>query len=214
MRRLEVVVSVDGLQPEHDVRRTPATYARILKHINGQHVTVHCTLMRQHARRGYVAEFVRQWASNPSVKRIWFSMYTPQRGEDSPERLRAEDRDLLAAEITALHASEPKLHDMKPGVVARFLRPPRSPAECIFARTTDCLSADLDRPITPCQFGGDPDCSQCGCMAAVGLAALADYRLANIIPLRVIFGASLAAGAAARRLRTLGLVRGRARRTQ
>src|SRR5262245_1353499 len=33
LRRLQIVVSIDGLQPEHDVRRTPATYDRILKHI-------------------------------------------------------------------------------------------------------------------------------------------------------------------------------------
>ena len=33
---LSVVVSIDGLQAEHDVRRAPATYDRILKHIVGQ----------------------------------------------------------------------------------------------------------------------------------------------------------------------------------
>jgi sulfatase maturation enzyme AslB (radical SAM superfamily) len=32
---LNVVVSIDGLQPEHDVRRSPATYDRILKNIAG-----------------------------------------------------------------------------------------------------------------------------------------------------------------------------------
>ena len=52
MPRLQVVVSIDGLQPEHDVRRAPATYDRILKHIKGQHVTVHCTITRQQARAG------------------------------------------------------------------------------------------------------------------------------------------------------------------
>src|SRR4029077_13984231 len=30
---LNIVVSIDGLQPEHDVRRAPATYDRILKNI-------------------------------------------------------------------------------------------------------------------------------------------------------------------------------------
>ena len=30
-----VVVSIDGLQPEHDARRKPATYDRILKNIEG-----------------------------------------------------------------------------------------------------------------------------------------------------------------------------------
>ena len=30
LRRLQIVVSIDGLQPEHDERRKPATYDRIL----------------------------------------------------------------------------------------------------------------------------------------------------------------------------------------
>jgi MoaA/NifB/PqqE/SkfB family radical SAM enzyme len=33
---LQIVVSIDGLRPEHDIRRAPATYARILKNIAGQ----------------------------------------------------------------------------------------------------------------------------------------------------------------------------------
>src|SRR5271168_2805338 len=41
LNRLNVVVSIDGLQPEHDVRRAPATYDRILKNISGQKITVH-----------------------------------------------------------------------------------------------------------------------------------------------------------------------------
>ena len=45
--RLQIVVSIDGLQPEHDERRKPATYDRILKHIAGQQITVHCTVTRQ-----------------------------------------------------------------------------------------------------------------------------------------------------------------------
>ena len=59
---LELSVSIDGLQPEHDARRQPATYDRILKHIAGRRVTVHCTVTRQQARRvGYVEEFVDTW---------------------------------------------------------------------------------------------------------------------------------------------------------
>ena len=41
---LQLSISIDGLQPEHDVRRKPATYERILRHIEGQHVAVHCTI--------------------------------------------------------------------------------------------------------------------------------------------------------------------------
>ena len=57
--RLQVVVSIDGLQPEHDERRKPATYDRILKHIEGHQITVHCTVTRQQVRRdGYLEEFL------------------------------------------------------------------------------------------------------------------------------------------------------------
>src|SRR5690606_27550861 len=98
MERLQVCVSSDGLQPEHDVRRAPATYERILKHNKGQQVPVHCTITRQQARPGYLTEFTKFWAALPDVKRIWFSLYTPQIGEDSPERLLREDRERVVAE--------------------------------------------------------------------------------------------------------------------
>ena len=73
LRRLQIVVSVDGLQPEHDARRSPATYDRILKHIAGHRVTVHCTVTRQQAQRqGYIEEFVRFWSALDTTRRIWF----------------------------------------------------------------------------------------------------------------------------------------------
>ena len=56
-------------------------------------------------------------------------------------------------------------------------QPPQSPDDCIFAQTTECFSADLERRITPCQFGGDPDCANCGCMASAGLEAIGRHRL-------------------------------------
>ncbi len=83
--KLQIVTSIDGLQPEHDARRTPATYDRILKHIEGHQVTVHCTITRQQVRRdGYIEEFLRTWQENPNTRLIWISLYTPQNGEISP----------------------------------------------------------------------------------------------------------------------------------
>src|SRR5207247_8715261 len=38
LQRLSIVVSIDGLQPEHDARRAPATYDRILKHVAGHSI--------------------------------------------------------------------------------------------------------------------------------------------------------------------------------
>jgi MoaA/NifB/PqqE/SkfB family radical SAM enzyme len=204
MERLQVCVSIDGLQPEHDVRRAPATYERILKHIKGQHVTVHCTITRAQTRPGYITEFTDFWAKLPDVRRIWFSLYTPQKGERSEEMLRHEDRARAVEEILSLYAREPKLEDMRPSVVRGYLRPPQNPDECIFAKTTACVSSDLTRPITPCQYGGDPDCTQCGCMASVGLQAIGEYRLAGVIPVGRIFDASLRIGAGVRALRGNG----------
>ena len=201
---LQVCVSIDGLQPEHDIRRAPATYDRILKHIKGHQVTVHCTVTRQQSRPGYLAEFTDFWAPLPDVKRIWFSLYTPQKGEDSPERLRPEDRQRIVAEIADLHKREPKLLDMRDTIVQGYLHPPQNPEECVFAKTTECLSADLKRAITPCQYGGDPDCMQCGCLASVGLDALGRYRLAGVLPLKHIFSTSLAIGAGWKQLRANG----------
>ena len=84
IKHLQICVSIDGLQPEHDVRRTPATYDRILKHIQGHQVTVHCTVTRQQVQRdGYIETFIRQWSDNPNVRTIWMSLYTPQVGEVS-----------------------------------------------------------------------------------------------------------------------------------
>jgi organic radical activating enzyme len=212
MEKLQVCVSIDGLQPEHDVRRAPATYDRILKHIKGQHVTVHCTITRQQSRSGYITEFTNFWAALPDVKRIWFSLYTPQIGEDSPEMLRYEDRERVVAEMSELHRREPKLKDMIPAVVQGYLRPPQNPDECVFAKTTACLSADLEKAIVPCQYGGNPDCTQCGCMASVGLGALGRYKLGGVVPLDTIFNGSLAVGSAVRALRG-GSPRNRERRT-
>jgi MoaA/NifB/PqqE/SkfB family radical SAM enzyme len=202
LRRLQVVVSIDGLPPEHDERRTPATYDRILKHIAGHQITVHCTVTRQQARRdGYVEEFLRLWQENRDTRLIWVSLYTPQRGEISAERLTAADRARVIAELRRLRGEIPKLQ-MLDGMLNVYSRPPASPDDCIFAQTTACFSSDLERRITPCQFGGNPDCSNCGCIASAGLEAIGRHRLRGGIPVGRIFYASLRVGKAVAGLRS------------
>ncbi|HTK29533.1 MAG TPA: radical SAM protein [Vicinamibacterales bacterium] len=199
--RLSIVVSIDGLQPEHDARRTPATYDRILKHIAGHSITVHCTVTRQQVNRpGYLEEFVRIWSAEAPVEKIWMSLYTPQIGELSEERLRPEDRERVIADLRALRVRYPKLK-MFEGMLNVYAEPPQSPDECIFARTTTTVSADLKTKITPCQFGGAPDCSNCGCIASAGLAAVARHQLFGFIPVGSIFSGSMKVGARLRKLR-------------
>jgi MoaA/NifB/PqqE/SkfB family radical SAM enzyme len=200
LERLQIVVSIDGLQPEHDARRTPATYDRIVKHIKGHRITVHCTVTRQQVRRdGYLDEFVRTWSENPDTEHIWVSLYTPQIGEESAERLLPEDRERVVAALMHLRGHYPKLR-MPEGMIQVYAEPPEGPEECIFARTTTCVSADFERQIAPCQFGGSPDCSQCGCIASAGLAAVGRHRLPGGIRVGALFDQSLRIGRTVRRI--------------
>jgi sulfatase maturation enzyme AslB (radical SAM superfamily) len=201
LRRLQIVVSIDGLQPEHDERRKPATYERILKHIEGHQITVHCTVTRQQVRReGYIEEFLSSWQTNPNVRLMWISLYTPQVGEISMERLSKDDRQRVVAELRRLRPMFSKFQ-MLDGMLNVYASPPQSPDECVFAQTTDCLSSDLERRITPCQLGGNPDCSNCGCIATAGLEAIGRHKLKGVVPVGKIFTASLQVGNAVRWVR-------------
>ena len=201
LNRLQIVVSIDGLQPEHDVRRTPATYDRILKHIAGHQITVHCTVTRQQVRRpGYLREFLDTWQNNPHTRMIWISLYTPQVGEISDERLTKADRATVIAELRQIRHLYPKLQ-MFDGMLNVYADPPKSPEACVFAQTTACYSSDFDTRIDPCQFGGNPDCSNCGCIASAGLEAIGRHRLSGGIPVGRIFYASLKVGKAVARVR-------------
>lgn len=175
--RLNIVVSIDGLQPEHDERRKPATYERILKNIASAKVTIHSTITGDiAARRGYLEEFLRFWSARPEINKVWFSLFTPQRGAVGPEILTPEQRAFVVEDLLKLRVQFPIL-DMHASQIREMLSPPESPAACIFARTTQTISADLKTKITPCQFGGDPDCAQCGCVASMGLAAVGHHRV-------------------------------------
>jgi len=192
--RLHVVVSIDGLQPEHDARRAPATYERILKNIEGQQVTVHCTITGQMMKRpGYLREFLEFWTARPEIKKVWFSMFTPQVGDQMPEILTAGERARAIADMKQLRKEFPKL-DMPEVVIEQFAHPPQNPEECIFAQTTQTLSADLETKITPCQFGGTPDCSSCGCYASMGLASVGAHKLGGVLAVGTIFKTSVKIG--------------------
>src|SRR6202046_3641584 len=100
-RKLNIVVSIDGLQPEHDERRKPATYERILKNIQDARITIHSTITAQIADRpGYLDQFLEFWSAQPAVAKIWFSLFTPQRGATDPEILTPAQR---AATVVELH---------------------------------------------------------------------------------------------------------------
>jgi sulfatase maturation enzyme AslB (radical SAM superfamily) len=191
---LHLVVSIDGLQPDHDKRRAPATYERIKQNIEGHSLIVHCTITHQMAAQNaegarYFEEFLSFWSARPEVRKIWFSLFTPQVGEEATEILSADEKESVLKELVSLRPKFPKM-DLPNVVVEGYRKPPQSPDECIFARTTLSVTADLEGRITPCQFGGNPDCSQCGCIASAGLKSIGEYQLFGMVPVKSIFFAS------------------------
>lgn len=196
LRHVNVVVSIDGLQAEHDIRRAPATYDRIIRNITGQSVTIHCTITGQMMKQsGYLKNFLEFWTPRSEIRKVWFSLFTPQVGDRLPEMLTPEERERAIADMMILREDFPKL-DMPEGLIRQFATPSHSPQECIFALTTQTLSADLKTSIKPCQFGGNPDCRSCGCIASMGLAAVAAHKLGGVISVGAIFRASLRIGQA------------------
>ena len=119
----------------------------------------------------------------------------------SAERLTTADRARVIADLRRLRARVLEAADARRDA-ERLRAAAESPDECIFAQTTECFSSDLERRITPCQFGGNPDCSNCGCIASAGLEAIGRHRLRGGIPVGRIFYASLRVGKAVAGLRS------------
>jgi MoaA/NifB/PqqE/SkfB family radical SAM enzyme len=192
--RVRVAVSIDGLQPEHDARRAPATYERILKNLEGREADISWVITNQMmARPGYLDEYLAFWTARPEIGRIWLSLYTPQKGEQSREILTATSRARLLQELPTLTRRYPSLI-LPQGAAEAFAHPPESPGECTFSRVSVNYSADLRTRIEPCFFGGDPDCSQCGCAVSAGLHWLRERPVALGLRARHLIDLTLAVG--------------------
>src|SRR6201987_488647 len=150
--RLRVAGSVDGLPEHHDERRKPATYERILKNVAGRSINVHWVITRPMlSRSSYLEEYVAFWNAQAEVDHIWVSLYSPQIGEESAERLLSEDRERVARELPQLGRLYPKLL-LPEGVGRAFVKPPESPNDCLFSKMSTNYSADLRTHVEPCVF--------------------------------------------------------------
>jgi organic radical activating enzyme len=192
--RVRVAVSVDGLPEDHDARRKPATYQRILRSVDGCAVNIHWVITRPMlSRPGYLEEYVAFWSARPEVDRIWVSVYTPQTCERSAERLAPGDRAAVVDQLPRLAARYPKLL-FGGGLAGALLSPPENPDDCVFAKMSRNYSADLSSRVQPCVFGGSPDCSQCGCAVSTGLHWVRQVKLAGPVKIDHFIQVSLNIG--------------------
>jgi MoaA/NifB/PqqE/SkfB family radical SAM enzyme len=199
--RLRVAVSIDGLPEHHDIRRQPATYNRILKNIDGRQVNVHWVITKPMLDRpGYLEDYVSFWSDRPEVNHIWVSVYTPQLGEESPEKLTPSDRETLARELPKLAQKYPKFLFTE-GMGRAVAHPPASPDDCVFSKMSVNFSADLRSRVEPCIFGGSPDCSQCGCSISTALHWIRGINLAGPLKVGHLIAGSVRIGKTMNRLR-------------
>lgn len=200
-----LAVSVDGLPEHHDVRRHPATYERVLSNIAGRRVNIHWTITAPMLERAsYIEEYVRFWSEREETYRIWVSLYSPQRGEQSAECLSPAQREHIVRELTRLRAFYPRL--LTPaGYGHALLHPPSSPRDCTFSRLSKNYSADLRTRVEPCVLGGDPDCSQCGCSASAAAHWVSEIRVAGPLKAKHLLHGSMQIGNLTARLQRVGL---------
>jgi MoaA/NifB/PqqE/SkfB family radical SAM enzyme len=192
--KITVAISVDGNSEDHNVRRKPATYDRILRNIEGRKVNVHWTVVRSNIEQpGYMDRYLEFWNARPEVDRIWISVYTPQMDEESAERLTPQNRETLAEYFNSVRGKYPKL-TMHKGLMDAFLQPPENPSACLFAKLSINYTADLKSRVEPCVFGGSPNCAECGCSISMGMHWLGDLKIVGPLRARHLIEGSLAIG--------------------
>lgn len=81
-------------------------------------------------RRGYLKEFLEFCTPRAELRKVWFSLFTPQVGDRLPEMLRPEEREQATADMLALRKQFPKL-DMLDRMIRQFATPPLSRTECV-----------------------------------------------------------------------------------
>ncbi len=202
---LHIVVSVDGLPPEHDRRRQPATYERILANIAGHGIIIHCTVTsRLMHRPGYLRDFP---PSGPSAQKhgrsglaslpLYRAKGHVSRGAAEPGGARAGDSGPGGSGLAVPEGSYVQHYFGR--VHFRRVRALSPASGTMHLCAGDCLSADLETEIGPCELGVSPECRECGCMASAGLAAIGRYRLAGLVEVGDIFRLSSRIGEARRR---------------
>jgi hypothetical protein len=144
-------------------------------------------------RPNYLYEFMDFWSGRPETEKIWFSLFTPQVGETSYEILPRGARLQVVRDLLDIREKYSKL-SMTKFAIEGFLNPPSKPSECIFANVTSTFTSDLKTRVGPCQFGGNPDCSQCGCLASAGLNSIGKFRIPGGVPIQRIYEESFKIG--------------------
>lgn len=155
-----LLVSLDGLEPEHDRLRGHGAFARALDHLAplpAQSFVLNVTLTRETLGAiDQVPALVERTRAAGAV----VGFYTAAPG--SPLALIDAERELAVNRLLDLKRDHPDAL-LSPASALEFLRPGSGPgARCPY-RGTDLAFDPLLRQRRPCTFGASADCARCGC---------------------------------------------------
>ena len=128
-------------------------------------------------RPGSLKEFLEFWTRRPEIHRVWFSLFTPQVGDQLPEMLTIKQRmQRIKAEMLELRLQFPEtvVQKIDSSGYPNLLRVLQTVCSRRRPRYYPRISGLKSDHVS----WGNPDCASCGCIASMGLAAVAaqDWR--------------------------------------
>jgi Fe-coproporphyrin III synthase len=173
-------ISVDGGRVHHEqMRNTPGLYDTIKQTIarsEGLKITIASCITREN--QSEVSSALEEWSSNPKVRNMVFSFFTPVRGLDDSLWLGGVEKDRLLD----LLIEKKKLYGdfiVNSERALRLMKSDRSRSvtdHCPFAEKSFALGP-VGVMKEPCMLGPKADCDRCGCVVPFYLKSLTDRSL-------------------------------------
>lgn len=160
-----LLVSLDGLEPEHDRLRGRGAFARALAHLAplpARSFVLNVTLTRETLD---AVDQVPQLVERTRAAGAVVGFFTARPG--APLALDDDQRERAVERLLALAERHPGAL-LTPPAALEFLRPGSGPGALCPYRGSDLAFDPLLRLRRPCTFGASADCGRCGC-PVVGL---------------------------------------------
>ncbi|NTV50570.1 MAG: radical SAM protein [Geobacteraceae bacterium] len=173
-------ISVDGGRESHDkMRNKPGLFDTIRQNIDateGLKITIAYCITSENVTE--ISASLEEWSSNPKVRNIVFSFFTPVRGVDDSLWLEWEGKDQILEfliEMKSLYGD----FIVNTTRTLRLMKSDRARTvtdKCPFAEKSFALGPDGVMK-EPCMLGPKADCHRCGCVVPFYLKSLTDRKL-------------------------------------
>jgi len=173
-------ISVDGGRQNHEkMRNSPGLYDTITNNIEqteGLKITITYCITSSNFME--LDASLAEWSSNPKVRNLLFSFYTPIKDAADELWLESEEKDRVIDIIIG------KKHQFGDFILnteqsLKLMKSDRSRSvtdRCPFASKSFAFDAS-GNPKQPCMMGPKADCNRCGCVVPFYLSSLTDRRL-------------------------------------